>query len=359
MATKSDYQVASLAAGFTIGFGFLTVWEALKQTKKNKNPLRSTYIYMLWGEIAANLVIAIIAWLFLDGILSATIPVLFFILLLWVFEVQLLMQIIINRIAIIHEDKKLITWLKWGTFLGILVIEILVFAIWIPAHMDPPPSEIYTHINEYWDRISKVLILIVDAGLNWYFLRIVKKRLLDQYGLVKYKPLVSFNAKLMVVSILMDAMLIGLMSLPNQVVFIQFHPVAYMVKLNIEMSMATLITRLARNGRNDVYLNTLSESDRRRQYGTDENARSGNRDVGLKSFTKSRVRHDPEDVDPDLALGSGIQRTFDVNVTVQQSSPSDHNHKGHVMFDRMDDEISLKRNGKDMDGRSSSGSNKS
>lgn len=41
------------------------------------------------------------------------------------FEVQLLMQIIINRIAIIHEDKKLITWLKWGTFLGILVIEIL------------------------------------------------------------------------------------------------------------------------------------------------------------------------------------------------------------------------------------------
>lgn len=154
-------------------------------------------------------------------------------------------------------------------------------------------------------------------------------------------------------------MLIGLMSLPNQVVFIQFHPVAYMVKLNIEMSMATLITRLARNGRNDVYLNTLSESDRRRQYGTDENARSENRDVGLKSFTKSRVRHDPEDVDPDLALGSGIQRTFDVNVTVQQSSPSDHDHKGHVMFDRMDDEISLKRNGKDMDGRSSSGSNKS
>jgi hypothetical protein len=60
------------------------------------------------------------------------------------------------------------------------------------------------HINEYWDRISKVLILIVDAGLNYYFLRVVKLRLLDQYGLMKYKPLVSFNAKLMVVSILMD-----------------------------------------------------------------------------------------------------------------------------------------------------------
>lgn len=72
MASTGDYQVASLAAGFTLGFGFLTVWEALKQTSKNKNPLRSTYIYMLWGEIAANLTIAIIAWLFLDGVLSST-----------------------------------------------------------------------------------------------------------------------------------------------------------------------------------------------------------------------------------------------------------------------------------------------
>jgi hypothetical protein len=62
----------------------------------------------------------------------------------------------------------------------------------------------FVHINEYWDRISKVLILIVDAGLNWYFLHVVKKRLLEHYGLMKYKPLINFNAKLMVVSILMD-----------------------------------------------------------------------------------------------------------------------------------------------------------
>ena len=35
------------------------------------------------------------------------------------------------------------------------------------------------------------------------------------------------------------------MFLKNQVVYIQFHPVVYMVKLNIEMSMASLIVRLA------------------------------------------------------------------------------------------------------------------
>jgi len=40
-------------------------------------------------------------------------------------------------------------------------------------------------------------------------------------------------------------MLIGLMFLPNHMVFTQFHPVAYMVKLNIEMTMASLIRRIS------------------------------------------------------------------------------------------------------------------
>ena len=70
--TRSDFQLAALAAGFTVGFGFLTVWEAIKQTTRNKNPLRSAYIYMVWGEIIVNVVIAIIGWVFLDGHIGPT-----------------------------------------------------------------------------------------------------------------------------------------------------------------------------------------------------------------------------------------------------------------------------------------------
>jgi hypothetical protein len=69
-ANVGDFKLASTAAGFTLGFGLLTVWEAIKQTKALKSPLRSVYIYMVWGEILANLLIGIIAWLFLDGTLS-------------------------------------------------------------------------------------------------------------------------------------------------------------------------------------------------------------------------------------------------------------------------------------------------
>lgn len=72
MASVQDFQLAAAAAGFTLGFGFLTVWEAIKQTLANKSPLRSVYIYMVWGEIVANLAIGILGWLFLSGKLGPT-----------------------------------------------------------------------------------------------------------------------------------------------------------------------------------------------------------------------------------------------------------------------------------------------
>lgn len=188
------------------------------------------------------------------------------------------MQIIINRIALIAEHRRTIWRIKWGTVFIITTINVLVMVIWIPAHLDPPPSQVFVNINKIWDKISKVLILIVDAGLNWYFLKIVKERLIQQHGLVKYAPLIKFNTRLMILSIAMDVslrdltrsrglinttqgMLIGLMFLRNQIVYIQFHPVTYMVKLNIEMTMASLVVRLARGqSENDMVLHEFGQS---------------------------------------------------------------------------------------------------
>jgi len=351
MASQTDIKVASLAAGFTLGFGFLTVWEAIKQTRRNRNPLRSTYIYMMWGEIVANLVIGIIGWLFLDGTLGPTVPVLFFILFLWVFEIQLLMQIIINRIAVIAENQKTIQWMKWGTAVIITMINIAVFCIWIPAHTVPPVSQTYVEINKYWDRISKVLILIVDAGLNWFFIRTVKTRLLQQHGLAKYKPLVGFNSMLMILSIVMDVMLIGLMSLPNQVVYVQFHPVAYMVKLNIEMSMASLITRLAKNQDAEFRLNSLTYS---QDQHTHTGRNRGKKDQGIdpKGPHKASVQAMQLDKESEAMRDDtpGIHKRFDVNVTVERpGSLSTNDGQGDEgqstnNFQRVGDEVPLTTN---------------
>ncbi|KFY30663.1 hypothetical protein V493_01763 [Pseudogymnoascus sp. VKM F-4281 (FW-2241)] len=239
------FKLAAAAAGFTIGFGVLTVWEAVKQTKVVRYPLRSHYVYMIWGEILVNLAIGIIAWQLLNGVVAPTIPVLFVALLLWVFEIQLLMQIIINRTAIIVDDLRLLARIKWGTAIVISIIQIIVFCIWIPTHSNHPPSPTFGKINKYWDPTSKSLICLIDAALNYYFIRSVKERLVKYHGLANYAPLATFNTRLLVVSVSMDVMLIGLMFLPNGMVYTQFHPVAYMVKLNIEMTMASLIKKLA------------------------------------------------------------------------------------------------------------------
>lgn len=69
-------------------------------------------------------------------------------------------------------------------------------------------------------------------------------------------------------------MLIGLMSLPNQVVYIQFHPIAYMAKLNIEMSMADLIVKTARSSEIDVH----PDSSERRPF---PDTSSKSRNIGL------------------------------------------------------------------------------
>ncbi|KAK7991599.1 hypothetical protein PG996_013388, partial [Apiospora saccharicola] len=344
MATKTDFQVASLAAGFSLGFGFLTAWEAIKQTRRNKNPARSAYIYMVWAEIAVNIVIAVLGWLFLDGVLKPTVPVLFFILFCWVFEIQLLMQIIINRIAVIAESQATVRKIKYGTVIIITLINASVFIIWIPSHLEVPPSEWFVIVNKYYDPVSKVLILIVDAALNWYFVRSVKERLVNQHGLVKYQPLVGFNTKLLIVSILMDAFLIGLMFLPNPVVYIQFHPVTYLTKLNIEMSVANLIARLARGGSNSDQFHSSSYNNT--GPGT-KNARNNpqfnnDQDLALKSFTKSRIRSEPDDDDSDNGQLTGIHKRLEYEVTVQHNPQINSKPASSNSFElTKDDEMAL------------------
>jgi hypothetical protein len=75
------------------------------------------------------------------------------------------MQIIINRIAVIAERRPTATKLKIATAVVISCINIAVFCIFIPSHMMPPVSQTFVSINRYWDRLSKVLIMLVEYVL--------------------------------------------------------------------------------------------------------------------------------------------------------------------------------------------------
>ncbi|KAH7160384.1 hypothetical protein B0J13DRAFT_127560 [Dactylonectria estremocensis] len=247
--TQNDLIIASLAWGFTIGFGWLTTWTAVKQStqvyrRHGRRVFSNTYIRMIWLEILVCLIFAVICFLHLLGYIPPSFAFYFAILTTWALQVQFLLQIIVNRCAVLLSDPNKAWRLKVGVAVLITAVNISVYNIWIPARLQI--SERYIWINEWWDRCEKVIYLLVDGALNFYFIHIVHINLV-QYGLTKYKKLTHFNMFIIAFSLSMDVLIITMMSLKNTFVYMQFHPLAYMVKLNIEMSMADLIGKIARD----------------------------------------------------------------------------------------------------------------
>ncbi|KAL1603637.1 hypothetical protein SLS60_005225 [Paraconiothyrium brasiliense] len=240
--THTDIAIICVVWALTLVNVLIAAWLGYKQCHSSRSPLRSVYIWMIWLEMGASFIMGLECFLF---VLKYIRPSFYFystILLMWCIQVQLLLQIIINRIRLIVPDRRRSRMIMISTAGIVTAINISVFNIWVPARLQV--NHTYILVNEIWDRIEKVVYLLIDAALNWYFLKVVKANLINN-GLQKYNKLLRFNQKIIVVSLLMDVMIIAAMSIPNSFIYIQFHPLAYLVKLNIEMTMANLIKRIA------------------------------------------------------------------------------------------------------------------
>jgi hypothetical protein len=200
-------------------------------------------------------------------------------------QTQCAIQIIANRVGLIMVNKHKVPVMKWSLFAFVGLINISVFIIWIPARMEISPT--WVHVNEVWDRIEKGLYLLIDGLLNAYFLYLVRSKLIAG-GLTKYTALFNFNAGIVFVSLSMDVSIFtpsmsqvskyancansfcssasclcqmasckshsakrithtrASTNSPGPSSYVQFHPLAYIVKLNIELSMADLISKVVR-----------------------------------------------------------------------------------------------------------------
>lgn len=74
------------------------------------------------------------------------------------------------------------------------------------------PSQV--NLNHAFEKGEKSFFLLVDLGLNVYFLYLVRFRLIAD-GLSKYWRLFNFNVGMVVISTSMDILLLGFLSLPN------------------------------------------------------------------------------------------------------------------------------------------------
>ncbi|KAJ4289407.1 hypothetical protein N0V88_006887 [Collariella sp. IMI 366227] len=133
--------------------------------------------------------------------------------------------------------------LKVGLFIAIGLINVSVFCIWVPARLQI--SETFIRANNIWDRMEKAIFAVIDLCLNAYFMHLVKSKLVA-HGLTQYMLVYKFNLVMVTISISLDVILIGFMSLRDDAVYVQVHPLVYLTKLNIEMNMAELLGKVVK-----------------------------------------------------------------------------------------------------------------
>ncbi|KAF5582288.1 hypothetical protein FPANT_8598 [Fusarium pseudoanthophilum] len=323
-AGENDMNIASIAWGISLGVGLFTFTKGIQQTIKSwrRGRRMNHYIILIWLEWTSSCIMSAVTWCYLRNYIPGGFPVFFTLIFLWCIQLQALIQIIINRVAILMVNRQNAKRLKMYSFLIILCINISVFTIWIPARLQV--NKTWIDINKVWDRIEKVIFLVVDAGLNLYFIHLVRSRLIAN-GLTKYTRLFRFNLGMIAVSMTMDILLIAMMSLPNDIVYVQFHPLAYLVKLHIEMNMADLIIKVVKASNNSDYPDySGSRSHSTQKKSSKQTGKSKIPSAMFVGGNTTFIEANTDDIELVDRLEGGIQKTTRTEVVVKQARRSEY-----------------------------------
>ncbi|PVH68736.1 hypothetical protein DL98DRAFT_506536 [Cadophora sp. DSE1049] len=242
--SRSVFIYINITWGATLATAIFSSGKAAYRTHRLRHRGRRAIVYaiMLWLELSSCTIMSILLWLFNSNEIEISFQLLFSWVCLWTIQIHCLMQIIVNRVSMIMYDERRAERLKWTVAVVLGILNIIVFVIWIPARLQVSATWIYT--NRISARIIKGMLCLVDVSLNLYFIYLVRTKLIAD-GLKKYITVFRWNLAMIFVSISLDLIIIGLTWLPI-VVYSQFHPLMYLIKLNIEMSMADLIAKLVK-----------------------------------------------------------------------------------------------------------------
>ncbi|KAI8716484.1 hypothetical protein NCS52_00942500 [Fusarium sp. LHS14.1] len=267
-----DMNCSSIFWGFSFAFVFFAALRASIQTLEIWRRKRhvTAYLVMIWVGWAVNIVLGAFAWCFQRGFIKPSFQLFFLIACFWSLQIQLLTQIIVNRLALLMPNPAAVARLRWAVFFLILLVNISVMVTWVPAQLQI--SHKWMRISEIWERCEMAIFSIIDLSLNLRFVQLVRNRMVSHGLNDKYLSLFQFNCCMILASISLDIALIGLMSLPSKLVYLQFHSLAFLVKLFIEMNMSDLITKVAQD---------------RSRNGSDRNSRAPPADHTLSLTTKS------------------------------------------------------------------------
>ncbi|KAK8042192.1 hypothetical protein PG993_006715 [Apiospora rasikravindrae] len=326
----TDPGLATFFLGFTVAAAAFTFFQGIKQTRgvwsRSKNLDRSPYIIMLWLEWTADGAMAIITYLHITGVIPGSAPlgipsspgpspfllpaptesVASFLAL-----IQCIMGILVNRVSLLMYDPRTSRRLKWSVVALLGVINLSGFFIFIPSQLGVNATWVYA--DAIWDRLEKTIFAALDLSLNLYFIHLVRSNLIEN-GLLKYKLLYWVNLVMVFVSISLDVILIGLIS--KGFVFVQFHPICYLIKLNIEMNMADLIAKIAKASRKRLGVAGIHTSQVRmtpRMAAAKESSLGFSGGTSTTSGARSS-RHRPLETGSDSAtVAAGLERSLESN----------------------------------------------
>ncbi|KAJ4003843.1 hypothetical protein NW752_011971 [Fusarium irregulare] len=294
--STTDQLVASIIWGFTIAVGIFSAQKAGKQTwdqYKRTGRFRA-YVWMIWAEWLASMIIGILSWCFIRGFIA---------------------------------PRRNAVKIRWMTAIVLGLINISVFCIWIPAQLQI--SQKWHDINYIWDRIEKGLFLVIDAMLHGYFIYLIRIKLIAN-GLTKYQPLMRYNFAMIFISMSLDIILIGSMSIGNGFIYVQFHPLVYMLKLHIEMNISALIVRVVRaTGDHSSYPDGYEETELRSKVRAHASRKTGSTRAGPMFSTTGRnleVRVDAgesNDTQTKPHQGPGITKVTQTHVQVMDKHDED------------------------------------
>ncbi|CAG9936427.1 unnamed protein product [Clonostachys rosea f. rosea IK726] len=331
-----DMNTTSIFWGLSLGIAIFSATKAGKQTYRSwrRTHRITAYVFMIWAVWFSSQVLGVLAWGFQRGYIAPSFGFYFCVALFWAFQIQFLLQIILNRLGLLIVVPGKATRLKWIVFAIILAVNISVFIIWMPARLQI--NDTWIHLNLIWDRCEKVIFALVDGVLNGYFIYLVRTRLI-QNGLTKYVPLFRLNLFLIFLSLSLDVVLVGTMSLKNSMVYLSFHPVCYLLKLQIELKMSELITKIVRSTGNhaasdDIYYRHTSTNGKKGKSAP-TGGKSKSKVTGMRhgdsvyqgnpnTTNITQIEADDEDIELQNT-GPGIVKTVETTVATFAASERD------------------------------------
>lgn len=207
--SRLDDNLASTFFGWSMALAVIIAVRIVSSFTTSNTPYhKNTQMILCSILVVSSIALAILSWIYLIGSFHFRKAEWVFFLLLWSTQAQTYFQVMVKRISVLDVRRPRPAILRLAIAGIVLAVNITMFSVWLPLKLDHP-VEVDDHppILLFWlPRVEKIMYLLIDVAINCFFLYHVKTNLMG-VGFRKYCHLVSYNLKIIGLSVFCDVLL--------------------------------------------------------------------------------------------------------------------------------------------------------